>query len=162
MKNLWAPWRMEYVDTVREPKPSCIFCDAAIGKSNDGLTLYAGKSSVVILNKFPYNNAHLLVAPSRHEANMENLSDAESIDIWRLIRHSVKAIKELYKPDAFNVGFNLGFAAGAGIAEHLHCHVVPRWHGDTNFMPVLSETKVLPEHLESSKKKLQPLFSSIE
>jgi len=158
MEKLWAPWRVEYIEGGN--KKGCIFCNAGNLTYND-YTLYTGKHSVALLNKFPYNNAHILIAPNRHEANLESLLAEESTDLQRLMNESIVILKEVYKPEGFNVGMNLGKAAGAGIADHLHWHVVPRWNGDTNFMPVISETRVMPEHLQRTFEKLKPLFGKI-
>ena len=159
MKKLWAPWRVEYIE--RGNQKGCIFCNAGNLTYND-YTLYTGKHSVALLNKFPYNNAHLLIAPKRHEANLESLPIEESTDLQRLIAESITILKTVYKPEGFNLGMNLGKAAGAGIADHLHWHVVPRWNGDTNFMPIVSEIRVMPEHLQRTFEKLKPLFEKID
>ncbi len=116
---------------------------------------------MTMLNKYPYNNGHLMVAPLRHLAELEELTREESLEIFRLITHAVKVIKELFGPDGFNIGINLGRSAGAGIVEHLHWHVVPRWNGDTNFMPVLADVKIIPEHLSKTLSTLRPHFEKI-
>lgn len=161
MKQLWAPWRSEYVQSADEGGGGCIFCDASKRKPGAGLLLFAGSVSVVMLNKFPYNSAHLMVAPARHTANVEELTPEEAIDIFRLVRHSVTVLKKELSPAGFNIGMNVGRAAGAGIEDHLHMHIVPRWNGDMNFMPVLSDTKVIPEHLEATLRRLLPYYERI-
>lgn len=136
MQALWAPWRMSYI--LGEEKPAgCIFCLAQDGHGTDDLVLGLGSHSLVMMNKYPYNNGHLLIAPLRHTADLAGLSAEELADLMGLVQRATKAIGELMNPMGFNVGLNLGRAAGAGIEEHLHFHVVPRWNGDTNFMTVL-------------------------
>ncbi len=149
MEHLWAPWRMAYVEVSRHP--GCVFCSAPDAPDlRERLVLYRGESCFVIMNLFPYNNGHLMVAPYRHTADFPGLVPAEHEEMMRLTRHCVRALTEAFHPEGFNIGMNLGKTAGAGIADHLHMHVVPRWNGDTNFMPVLGETKVLPDALHSS------------
>lgn len=160
MERLWAPWRIELIDA---EKPSgCIFCKF-FAEADERKNLVLGKTaqSFVVLNKYPYNNGHLMVIPGAHLASIEELSEDAFDDLQRLLRTSVEVVKEVYGPDALNVGMNLGRAAGAGIAGHLHWHIVPRWSGDVNFMPVLAETRVIPEHLEASWEKLRPAFDRV-
>lgn len=159
MKNLWAPWRMEYIKG--EKNDRCIFCDAPKADHAEGLVLFSGSLSTVILNRYPYSSAHLMVSPVRHVARIEDLTPEESIDIFRLLRHCTASLTKAIGPEGFNIGMNIGKAAGAGIDEHLHLHVVPRWNGDHNFMPVLSDTSVMPEHLKETFLKLQPFFERI-
>lgn len=157
MERLWAPWRMQLIES---EKPSgCIFCKF-FREQDDRANLVLGKTetSYVVLNKYPYNNGHLMVIPSAHVSSLEELSEEAYDDLQRLLRTAVRVLRDVYGPDALNVGMNLGRAAGAGIAEHLHWHIVPRWSGDVNFMPVLAETRVIPEHLEASWEKLRPAF----
>jgi ATP adenylyltransferase len=160
MENLWAPWRMEFISG--EKPAGCIFCvfPAEEGAEADRRNLILGRTrlSFAILNKFPYNNGHLMVIPRRHTADFASLSAEELVDLHRLLQLSVQLVGEGYSPQGFNLGMNLGQVAGAGIAEHLHYHVVPRWGGDTNFMPVVGATKVMIEHLDSSYRKLRALF----
>jgi len=154
MDHLWAPWRMAYIE-VAEPAAGCIFC--AKPEAEDlrrELVLYRSEHCFVMLNLFPYNNGHLMIAPYRHTADLVGLTDAEQADLMRLTRFCVRALGEAFRPEAFNLGMNLGKTAGAGVADHLHMHVVPRWNGDTNFMPVLAETKVLPDALFGSYDRL--------
>ncbi|MFO0847482.1 MAG: HIT domain-containing protein [Gemmataceae bacterium] len=151
MDQLWAPWRLSYVTQPAKPKAAddCFVC-RGLAESDDRANLIAERtgSSVVVLNRFPYNTGHLLVAPTAHKAGLDDLSDDESLDLQRTIRRMVGALKSLLKPDGFNVGLNLGEAAGAGLPGHLHWHVVPRWAGDTNFMPVLADVKVMVQSLD--------------
>ncbi len=161
MQALWAPWRMSYI--LGDDKPNgCIFCLAQDGVGADDLVLGVGSSSLVMMNKYPYNNGHLLVAPRRHVGSLESLAPQELHDLIDLTQRAVAALRELMHPEGFNVGLNLGRAAGAGIEEHLHFHVVPRWNGDTNFMTVLSEVRSIPEHLEATCQKLRPFFTDIK
>lgn len=160
MDTLWAPWRMEFI--LGEKPKGCIFClfPAEEGAEADRKNLIVGRTrhSFAILNRFPYNNGHLMVIPRRHTADFTSLGDEELEDLHRLLRLSLSVVKEGYNPQGYNIGMNLGAVAGAGIAEHLHYHIVPRWGGDTNFMPVIGETKVMVEHLLQSYDKLRPLF----
>lgn len=156
MERLWAPWRMEYIDSAREGEGGCIFCALpAEGDDEKNYILARGEKAFVMLNKFPYNSGHLMIAPFRHVGKVEEIEDAEGLDMHRLLQRSLKALQEAMKPDGFNIGMNLGQVAGAGIPDHVHWHVVPRWSGDTNFMPVVGDTKVLPEQLTESFAKLR-------
>ncbi len=161
MKRLWAPWRLDLIEA--EAPPGCIFCDlpAQEGLAADRKNLILGRSrtSFAILNRYPYNNGHLMVIPRRHTADFTDLAVEELADLGRLLQLSLKALEKSYAPDGFNVGMNLGRAAGAGIAGHLHWHAVPRWNGDTNFMPVLADTKVMIEHLDRSWERLHEALS---
>ena len=156
MNRLWAPWRLELIES--GAPAGCIFCDlpAQEGLGADRRNLVLGRSphSFVILNKFPYNNGHLMVVPRRHTADFAGLSAEEAGDLASVLQLALRALGETYAPDGYNLGMNLGRVAGAGIAEHLHWHAVPRWSGDTNFMPVLGDTKVMIEHLDRSWERL--------
>ena len=160
MQNLWAPWRMEFIKA--EKTEGCIFCrfPAETGEEADRKNLILGRSThaFVILNRFPYNNGHLMVIPRRHTADFAGLPTEEGDDLHRLLQVSVGLLERAYRPQGFNVGMNLGVPAGAGIADHLHYHVVPRWGGDTNFMPVISDTKVMIQHLDESYQQLRRLY----
>lgn len=148
-RNLWAPWRSQYVGGAREP--GCVFCLAAANPTDDSrLVVGGGVHAFVMLNRFPYSSGHAMVVPRRHISDMEALEPAESTEMWKLAVEVKRALSVLYKPDGFNVGMNLGKAAGAGIADHLHLHVVPRWVGDSNFMPVLGDVRVISTHLEDT------------
>ncbi|MBI5643940.1 MAG: HIT domain-containing protein [Deltaproteobacteria bacterium] len=159
MDQLWAPWRSEYIHAGKEDK--CIFCSAPSKAQEDALLLFNGSVSLVLLNKFPYNSGHLMIAPVRHVAKIEELTPEESIDAFRLLRHATASLTKAFKPDGFNIGINVGKAAGAGIEDHLHMHVVPRWNGDMNFMPVLADVKVMPEHLKTTYATLKPFFDRL-
>lgn len=163
MQPLWAPWRMELF--VRPSVDDCIFCrfPAQEGEAADRENLILARTphSFAILNRYPYNNGHLMVIPRRHTSDFARLEDPELDDLHRLLRRAVRVVEEVYRPGGMNLGMNLGDVAGAGIAEHLHYHLVPRWGGDTNFMPVIAETKVLPEHLAQSWEKLREGFARI-
>jgi ATP adenylyltransferase len=152
MERLWAPWRMEYIGSAKEGEDQgCIFCEKPTeGDDEKAYILARTKKSFAMLNAYPYNSGHLMVAPFRHVGELEGLEDDELLDLQKLLQRSIKALKEAMQPDGFNLGMNLGRVAGAGIPDHLHWHVVPRWSGDTNFMPVIAETKVLPELLVGS------------
>ncbi len=149
MKQLWAPWRIQYI---RSPKhDGCIFCDfPKENRDRERLILYRGKHSFIIMNNYPYNPGHVMIAPYRHVGKWEDLNDEELLEIMKLSQLAVKAIKRVMNPDGFNMGVNLGRVAGAGIDDHVHLHIVPRWNGDTNFMPVVADTKVIPESLQEA------------
>lgn len=157
MEHLWAPWRMAYIGV---PQPEgCIFCSKPeAGDDREQLILRRGRHCFIIMNLFPYNNGHVMVAPFRHTADLVGLSGEEQAEMMTLTRFAVRAVGEAYRPEGYNLGMNLGRTAGAGVADHLHMHVVPRWNGDTNFMPVLGEAKVLPEALYGSYDKLLETF----
>jgi ATP adenylyltransferase len=157
MKTVWAPWRMEYI--LSEKEQGCIFCLALLDHSN--LTLYKGALSMVTMNKFPYINGHLLVAPKRHISCLDEMTMEEMANLLKTIKDSIGILKKVMKPDGFNVGLNLGAVAGAGVEQHLHFHIVPRWHGDTNAMTVFAEVRVIPEHLEATYRNLKPYFEGL-
>jgi ATP adenylyltransferase len=158
MKTMWAPWRMEYI--LGEKEKGCIFCRALSDQGN--LTLYKGKVTMVVMNKYPYINGHLLVAPTRHLSLLEQLSKNEMGDLLETVEKSVGILKKVMNPDGFNVGLNLGKVAGAGVEEHLHFHIVPRWFGDTNALTVFADVRVIPEHLQATCNNLKPYFDKIE
>lgn len=161
MERLWAPWRLAFIESGDKPE-GCIFCVYPTeGRDRERLILGRSEHSFVILNKYPYNNGHLMVIPKEHVSDLSQLSEERFDDLQRLLRTSAAVIREVYGPDAMNVGMNLGRAAGAGIADHLHWHIVPRWAGDVNFMPVLAETRVIPEHLDQAWQKLRPAFDRV-
>jgi ATP adenylyltransferase len=161
VKPLWAPWRLDYVAQAREHE-GCVFCAEAAGElgESDTLVVHRDEPAFVLLNKFPYSSGHLLVAPLRHFAGMDELSDEEAVAVHRLTVQALSALAAVYRPDAFNVGWNLGEVAGGSISGHLHEHVVPRWEGDTNFMPVLADVKVLPEHILRTRDRLRAAWPS--
>jgi ATP adenylyltransferase len=152
MDQLWAPWRLAYVATNKGPVPDddCFIC-RGLADDNDRHHLIALRTSasVVVLNRFPYNNGHLLVAPRTHKPSLEALNDEELLDTMQTVRRMVAVLDQLIQPAGYNIGLNLGRAAGAGLPGHLHWHIVPRWHGDTNFMPVLTDVKVIVQSLDS-------------
>ena len=152
-KPLWAPWRLEYIQQADEDR-ECLFCRAGNPEAEDALVVHRGKRAFAMLNKFPYSSGHLLVAPLRHVADFAALEDDEALEMHRLGGHGMVALAATFSPQGFNVGWNLGRVAGAGVVDHVHLHVVPRWAGDTNFMPVLADVKVLPEHLVETRRKL--------
>ncbi|HEY6051404.1 MAG TPA: HIT domain-containing protein [Thermoanaerobaculia bacterium] len=160
MEQLWAPWRMELIKK-DAPKEGCIFCDLPRSK-NDRENLVLGRTArtFAMLNKFPYNNGHLMVIPRQHASDLQALSDEDHEELGAMLRVALRLVGSAYSPHGANVGMNLGGAAGAGIADHLHWHVVPRWGGDTNYMPVLADTKVMIEHLDESWRRLRPLFDA--
>lgn len=158
MEVLWAPWRMEYVSSGNE-KEECIFCPCDDRNQDEKrLILFRGNQSTVLMNRFPYINGHLLVAPLRHAPSLDALLPEEKIDLITMVEKSVGVLKEVMNPEGFNVGLNLGKAAGAGVEEHIHFHVVPRWIGDTNYMTVFAEVRVIPEHIQATYRKLLPFF----
>jgi ATP adenylyltransferase len=154
-KPLWAPWRLEYVARADE-QGGCVFCEEGAGRLPDAESLLVHRSAhcLVLLNKFPYSSGHVLVAPLRHTGRFADLDDEEALDLHRLAAAAMAALDAVYEPQGFNLGWNLGRVAGAGIDDHVHQHVVPRWGGDTNFMPVLADVKVLPEHLRETRRRL--------
>jgi ATP adenylyltransferase len=154
MDYLWAPWRIEYI--LQAEKGGCFLCEKP-KEANDetNLILFRGKSNFIIMNSFPYNPGHLLVAPYRHISNLDELTDEEAKEHFDLVKRSLRLLTEITKPAGFNMGMNLGKVAGAGVDDHIHTHIVPRWQGDTNFMPVISSTNVLSEALAATYKKLK-------
>jgi ATP adenylyltransferase len=161
MERLWTPWRMQYVSTA-DDADGCIFCDhLAEGEDEAVHILYRGDRVFVILNAFPYNSGHLMVAPNRHVAELSDLDADDRRELMEVTSKSVDVLRAAMDPHGFNVGMNLGRVAGAGIPGHVHMHVVPRWGGDTNFMPVVGETKVLPEMIEQTDAKLRPHFDRL-
>ena len=159
MDRLWSPWRLAYV-TAAHTAPDCIFCDA-LEHADAQLVLLRGRHAFVILNLYPYNNGHLMVAPNRHINTLVGLSSEEQTELMRMARWAEMALTEAYQPQGINVGINLGKAAGAGIEDHLHVHVVPRWSGDTNFMTTVAQTRVLPEELGQTAARLRPIFERL-
>ncbi|MBI2082898.1 MAG: HIT domain-containing protein [Deltaproteobacteria bacterium] len=154
MKVIWAPWRIEYLKAKKEK--GCVLCKRSRGKQDQqSYILHRGKKNFVILNRYPYINGHLMVVPYRHTARFEDLREDEMAEHHQLIRKSVLVLKKAFKPHGFNIGMNIGQAGGAGIAEHLHMHVVPRWPADTGCMPVLADTRSLPQYLQDTYKILK-------
>jgi ATP adenylyltransferase len=158
MEHLWAPWRLSYVAAAKPPTPQdpCFICQGLAGTNDrENLLVLRAPRSVVVLNRFPYNNGHLLVAPLAHKGNLDELDAAELLETQETLRRMVRVLAGLMRPDGYNIGLNLGRAAGAGLPGHLHWHIVPRWHGDTNFMPVLADTKVIVQSLHALYDLLQ-------
>jgi ATP adenylyltransferase len=154
MERLWAPWRLDYIQSVDE-QPGCFLCAASESDDDEQqLVVHRGERAFVLLNKFPYASGHLLVAPYEHGLNFPDLADEVALEIHRLGAQGLEALGAVYRPEGFNLGWNIGRIAGAGVPEHGHLHIVPRWGGDTNFMPVLGDVKVMPEHLLVSRRKL--------
>jgi ATP adenylyltransferase len=154
MQKLWAPWRGKFI--LGEKEKGCIFCKRLKEKKDDkNLILFRGEKSFIIMNRFPYNTGHLMVCPNRHTGTLENLTESEMADLMKTTQVSIKLLKSTLKPEALNLGMNLGKVSGAGVANHLHIHIVPRWTGDTNFMPVLAETKVVSISLGEVFRKLK-------
>ncbi len=157
MKQLWAPWRIEYIQ-MEKPK-GCILCDKPKQKDDaDNYILYRGDKNFIIMNSYPYNSGHLMIAPYGHIANLEEFTGEERDEHFEIVSRSVKILKQVFKPDGFNIGINLGRVAGAGIDDHVHTHIVPRWQGDTNFMPVTAGSKVINEALAETYQKLKGKF----
>ncbi|MCK4558441.1 MAG: HIT domain-containing protein [Calditrichia bacterium] len=162
MERLWAPWRLEYIKSTQDDEQECIFCQKQKETDDkENLIVYRSNLSFVIMNKFPYNNGHLMVVPYIHEADLTKFTDDVLLDMQHLLQLSLKALNETMNPHGINIGVNLGRSAGAGIVDHLHYHMVPRWNGDTNYMPVLAGTKVISEALEDSWQKLHTSFKKL-
>jgi ATP adenylyltransferase len=163
MKVLWAPWRMEYILSDQKGG-ECIFQTGGDDRSGDveRLILYVGPLTMVMMNRYPYINGHLLVAPIRHVPGLEDLTKEETLDLLVMVRKSIGVLKEAMSPEGFNVGLNLGKVAGAGVEEHMHFHIVPRWNGDTNCMTVFGEVRVIPEHIVETYRKLLPHFQELK
>jgi len=151
--RLWAPWRLEYIQSADE-QPGCVFCRAAGLPDEEGLIVRRGDVAFVMLNRYPYAGGHLMAAPFRHVGELGDLSSEEALEIHRLVSVSLGVLAQVMRPQGFNLGWNLGRIAGAGVTDHVHEHVVPRWAGDTNFMPVLADVKVMPEALAETRRKL--------
>jgi ATP adenylyltransferase len=157
-KPLWAPWRLEYIGSADE-QTGCFFCAALDAPDEEGLVVARGERALVVLNKYPYSSGHLLVAPHRHTGELGDLEDGEIVELHRLASQGMAALATAYGPDGYNLGWNLGRIAGAGVLDHVHLHVVPRWSGDTNFMPVVADVKVLPEHLAATRRRLADVWA---
>jgi len=160
MERLWAPWRMQYIGG--EQRPGCLFCRVIENPDDEDakLVVWRAKGAIVLLNKFPYNPGHAMVAPIAHKASLEELDDAESADLIGAVRRTFTVLRSVMKPDGLNAGVNVGTAAGAGIPDHVHFHVVPRWNGDTNFMAVIDDVKIVNEALTQTAEKLKQAFAA--
>jgi ATP adenylyltransferase len=161
LERLWSPWRLAYVSGSGEQPKTCVFCDAQADEDAAVLVLFRGATCFVILNLYPYNNGHLMVVPNRHVASLALATPDELAEMMRLTQAAEVVLSEAYRPQGLNVGMNLGRSAGAGIADHMHVHVVPRWTGDTNFMSVVGNVRVLPEDLEQTGNRLRPIFGRV-
>jgi len=161
MERLWTPWRLKYVTEASEASSGCIFCDAVARIETEPLVVYRGLRTFVILNKFPYNNGHLMVVPHRHAGRLDGLGAEELAELIELAQATERVLESVYHPHGFNMGLNLGKPAGAGVLDHLHFHVVPRWNGDTNFITVVGETRVLPEELPETANRLRRAFEAV-
>lgn len=152
MRQLWAPWRLAYIQGQSECcAEGCIFCVRDIaGEDGERLILYRGEHAFIVMNKYPYSNGHLMVAPYRHTTDIASLSSEEALEMHRLLVLAQEVLQQEVAAQGFNIGMNLGQIAGAGIADHLHMHIVPRWSGDTNFMPVFADVRIIPQHLEAT------------
>jgi len=164
MKLLWAPWRMEYIKESSKVKRhktkinDCFICHGVKGNQVKNLILYSNSSALVMMNRYPYNNGHLMVAPCRHVGAIEKLMPEERDAVFEMVQKSVRILKKVMRPDGFNIGANLGRYAGAGLPGHFHIHIVPRWIGDVNYLPLLAQTKVVCESLQVTYSKLKPYF----
>jgi ATP adenylyltransferase len=161
---LWAPWRMEYILAPKDRSRTCIFCgvaDASPAERRERLVVCTTDHAFVMLNRYPFAAGHLLVVPHEHRSNLDEIDPEVHDALFRLVRESATRLRRALKAEGLNVGLNLGAAAGAGIAEHLHAHIVPRWSGDTNFMPVLADVRVVPQALEKTRDHLEPFFADL-
>jgi len=158
--RLWSPWRLQYVTGAGEPR-GCVFCEAQASPGADALVVHRGRDCYVILNLYPYNSGHLMVVPARHVATLSATTHEERCELMDLTRLAEQALTEAYKPQGLNVGMNLGRSAGAGIVDHIHVHVVPRWHGDTNFMTIVGDVRVLPEDIGETARRLRETFARL-
>ena len=162
MNHLWSPWRMEYIEN-NNKEDGCVFCKAqAKDDSADNLIAYRGDLAYVILNRFPYTSGHLMVIPFEHKSSLEELDPATRAEMMELTSRCTTALKNIYKPQGFNIGVNMGEVAGAGVLGHVHIHIVPRWKGDTNFMSSVGQTRVLPEALEATYQRVKNEFEKIK
>jgi ATP adenylyltransferase len=163
MKRLWTPWRMQYLTGADKSHsaPGCVFCAKVSAPDESEHVLCRGQFAYITLNRYPYNNGHLMVVPYVHVASLEDLDPPTLTELMLLMNRGLAALRAAYEPDGFNIGVNLGRAAGAGIAEHVHIHIVPRWNADTNFMPIVGETRVIPEMLDQTYARLRLLFNQI-
>ncbi len=160
MKQMWTPWRMAYIR--REKNPGCIFCDAiAAADDRANFILHRGELAFLILNKYPYNNGHLMAVPNRHVDTLESLAPEEIADMMALVALGIRALRRSANPQGFNIGVNVGKVAGAGVVDHLHTHIVPRWEGDANFMPVLADVRMIPQDLGETYEELKAAVEAV-
>lgn len=161
MKVLWAPWRMSYI--LSDKNQECIFCEMpkqGRSRDRDNLILYRSPHNLVMMNRYPYNNGHLMVVPYLHTSSLDGLTDEALLDFVKVTQHSINSLRKVLMPEGFNMGINIGKIAGAGMEDHIHLHMVPRWAGDTSFMTVLDEVRVIPEHIMDTYDKLFTVFNS--
>ena len=162
MDEMWAPWRMPYIQQ-SGPETGCIFCTAAAAHDDEEtLVVHRAERCFVMMNRFPYNSGHLMVVPYQHSGQLDEIVPETGADLFRMTQVSARALSRVMNPGGFNVGINQGEVAGAGVVDHIHLHVVPRWNGDTNFMPVLADVKVIPELLSATASKLRPVFAELD
>ena len=165
MDHLWSPWRYQYLTAARAPADGCIFCRMAAeqnkGSDERNLIVYRGVSNFVVLNRFPYTSGHLMVVPYAHAAQLNAIEEAVASELMRLTRTAEGHLRNVYRPNGLNIGMNIGESAGAGIAGHIHMHVLPRWFGDSNFMTTIGETRILPEDLDVTWKRLSEAFATV-
>ena len=162
LQRLWAVWRIEYIEMASKRKPECIFCKLPSESDEKALILMRSERTFVLMNRYPYNPGHLMVAPYSHVSSLELLDEEVTKELWLSVNKAIKVLRKALEPDGFNVGVNIGRVAGAGFEDHVHVHIVPRWNGDTNFMPVISDTKVISDSLESMYRKLRKHFNSLD
>lgn len=161
MEHLWSPWRMEYI-MQHESDKSCIFCDALAQDDNDiNLIVARGERCFSMMNRYPYTSGHIMIVPNAHQPSLELLDPATRSEMMEMVSHGIEVLRQIYQPEGFNVGVNIGAAAGAGVVDHVHMHVVPRWAGDTNFMSALAATRVLPESLEDTYRRLREGWAKV-
>src|SRR3990172_9883176 len=161
MKQIWAPWRMAYLED-HTRQQDCFLCDVGAGQDGDTIVVWRGVRVYALLNAFPYANGHIMVAPYRHGGQLDALDEDEATELLAVTRRVIRALRVAYRPEGFNIGANLGAAAGAGFGEHLHLHVVPRWNRDTNFMTTTATTRVIPEALEDTARRVRAALASLD
>lgn len=161
MKQLWAPWRLAYLQGGNPKVDACIFCAKQTADDFEEHILYKGSHSYIVLNRYPYSNGHMMIVPCQHTGSVEALHDETLLEIMQLLKCALLILREVYTPNGFNIGVNEGSAGGAGIAEHIHFHIVPRWDGDSNYITVIGETRVIPQTLDDAYRILRPLFDSV-
>lgn len=161
MEHLWTPWRMAYLCGEDPPPEGCLFCTKPQAEDAEVHIVHRGQLCYVVLNRFPYNNGHLMVIPYVHKPSPQDLDLATLTDMMALVQLCLRVVQEAYHPQGFNLGMNVGKVAGAGIADHVHLHIVPRWEGDTNYMTTVAETRTIPEWLDQTYARLRPLFEQM-
>ncbi len=162
MDHLWSPWRYQYLTDARKLE-GCVFCEiAASDRDEENLIVHRGEFNFVVLNRYPYTSGHLMVVPFAHVSQLNAIEEAAATELMKLVRMAETHLRAIYKPDGLNIGMNLGISAGAGIAGHIHMHVLPRWVGDSNFMTTIGETRMLPEELAVTWKRLKAAFSTVQ